>query len=76
MQIIKDKKSRSLAKTLSWRMLACTNGVVVTAIVLGDWQAGLKAGVLANLTAIAIYYFHERIWNSVKWGRDGRCESK
>lgn len=65
-----DTKIRSVLKSCSWRGLGAINGIVIASIILGDWTKGVKIGVVANLTATALYYFHERVWNAIKWGKN------
>jgi len=62
-------KSRSFAKALTWR----TTGTIDTFLV--SWLITTKPFVAASiasvevLTKIVLYYFHERVWNKIKWGR-------
>ena len=66
---MKATKSRSFAKALTWR----TTGTLDTFLI--SWFITKKpiiAGAIAStevLTKIFLYYFHERIWNKISWGR-------
>lgn len=64
-----DSCKRSALKSLSWRVVATINGVVVAALLTGNWLSGLKIGIAGNLTGMVLYYIHERGWNVVQWGR-------
>jgi len=62
-------KSRSLAKAFTWRATGTTDTFLIGWLVTG--KASL-AGIIASVevaTKITLYYFHERLWNRVKWGR-------
>ena len=73
---------RSLAKTLTWRIIATTDTFLLTyisATYLGsdlgitfDQATGLAATVagLELITKLALYYLHERGWARFKWGTD------
>ena len=62
-------KSRSLAKAFTWRATGTTDTFVISWIITGKPStAGLIAGV-EILTKVTLYYFHERGWNLIKWGR-------
>jgi uncharacterized membrane protein len=60
---------RSLLKSITWRLMASLDTFVISFIVTGRvGMAGSIAG--AELaTKLAFYYFHERIWAAVPWGR-------
>lgn len=65
-----SKIRRSLAKTLTWRVLATTDTFLIAWLVTGEltW-AGTIAGVEV-LTKVLLYYFHERIWNKINWAKE------
>ena len=59
---------RSLAKAVSWRALGSIDTFLLSWLFTGSPKA---AGAIAStevLTKIALYYFHERVWSSIKWG--------
>ena len=59
---------RSLVKAISWRVLGSVDTFILSWLFTGSPKA---AGAIAStevLTKIVLYYFHERIWSSVKWG--------
>ncbi len=62
-------RRRSLAKTVSWRVIATLDTFVISYLVTGS---GVFAGSIASfevLTKIVIYYCHERAWMRIDWGR-------
>ncbi len=60
---------RSIAKAVTWRMMASIDTFVISFLVTGRVGiAGSIAGI-EMLTKIAFYYLHERIWAAVRWGR-------
>jgi len=60
---------RSLAKALSWRIAGSIDTFVISFIVTG--RAALAGSIAGTevFTKIALYYFHERIWALISWGR-------
>jgi uncharacterized membrane protein len=64
-----ETKRRSLAKSLSWRFLA---GVITTLVVLsitGQLQFAAEVGLIDTLVKLLVYFFHERAWNRINYGR-------
>ena len=61
-------KSRSLLKTISWRILASTDTFLLTWLVTGSYTAGLTVSGLEVITKMILYYFHERAWLQSNYG--------
>jgi uncharacterized membrane protein len=64
-----SKRKRSVVKTITWRVLATTDTFFISYWITGhlDW-AGLIAGIEV-LTKMFLYYFHERAWARITWGK-------
>lgn len=60
--------SRSLVKTVTWRMIASIDTFVLSWLITGSiaW-AGSIAG-LEVITKMLLYYGHERVWTRIDWG--------
>jgi uncharacterized membrane protein len=61
---------RSIAKTVSWRILAT---IITTAIALaltGKWEFAATIGVADTFTKFFVYFGHERLWNRIPFGRE------
>ena len=61
-------KTRSLLKTISWRILASTDTFLLTWLVTGSHKAGLAVSGLEVITKMILYYFHERAWLRSDYG--------
>ena len=61
-------KTRSILKTLSWRIVASTDTFLLTWFVTGSYKAGLAVSGLEIITKMILYYFHERAWLRSKYG--------
>ena len=67
--MVESPKTRSLVKTLTWRIVATTDTFIIAWLITGhlDW-AGAIAGIEV-LTKMFLYYGHERVWNKIGWLR-------
>ena len=66
-----EKPIRSIAKAISWRVVGTLDTLLVSYFVLGEGEIG-KASAIAGVdfvTKMILYFFHERTWNRIKWGR-------
>jgi uncharacterized membrane protein len=64
-----EAHTRSLIKAVSWRITGSIDTFVISFVLSG--KVGL-AGAIASvevITKIALYYFHERVWSIIPWGR-------
>ena len=61
-------KTRSILKTISWRIVGTLDTMVLGWIITGDPTVGLKIGALELVTKFVLYYFHERLWLKNKYG--------
>ena len=64
-----DKKVRSIAKTFSWRLFIFIYWVIFGYIYTGTFTGASILGI-GSIIPLFFYYFHERIWNKIKWGKD------
>ena len=64
-----EQTKRSLLKTITWRITASLDTFVIAWIITGDWKMGGSIAGIEVITKMFIYYFHERIWNKIKWGK-------
>jgi uncharacterized membrane protein len=61
---------RSLAKAVTWRITGSLDTFVISFILTGRLViAGSIAGTEV-ITKITLFYFHERIWAGVPWGKN------
>ena len=64
-----ETKTRSLAKTVIWRVIATfiTWGTIY--FFTGKLSESLRITIVAALIGMSAYYIHERVWNSMGWGK-------
>jgi uncharacterized membrane protein len=64
------KKSRSLAKSLTWRVVALLTTFITLYALSKDINMATIATIITNGVNFVAYYYHERIWNAVSWGKE------
>jgi uncharacterized membrane protein len=67
---MKENKSRSIGKSISWRILASCDTILISFIITGSFAIAATIGSIEVLTKIFLYYFHERVWDRLKYGRN------
>jgi sulfate adenylyltransferase large subunit len=65
----RETHARSLAKALSWRATGSLDTFLVAFVITGSPKIAGSVAVTEILTKILIYYFHERLWALVPWGK-------
>ena len=63
-----ETPKRSIAKSLTWRVLATLTTIIIVYILTGDLAIAGAVGAIEVLAKIIIYYLHDRAWNSIAWG--------
>ncbi|QTD36889.1 DUF2061 domain-containing protein [Polaribacter batillariae] len=64
-----EKPLRSIAKALSWRVIGTLDTLVVSYFLTGKIVLAASIASVDFLTKLVLYFFHERIWNKIKWGK-------
>jgi uncharacterized membrane protein len=66
---MKETRKRSIAKSILWRIICIIVSIFVSFILTARWDLAVAIGTSYNILTTFLYYFHERIWNRVKWGK-------
>ena len=64
-----DTAGRSLAKTISWRITGSLSTFVISYLILGSFAIASSIAVIQVTINTILYFFHERAWDKVSWGR-------
>ncbi|MEM3627805.1 MAG: DUF2061 domain-containing protein [Candidatus Bathyarchaeia archaeon] len=68
-----EKPIRSLVKAISWRIVATLTTIILVVIFSkGDWSLGGIVGISELILKTVVYYFHERVWNLLSFGRESK----
>lgn len=65
----KEDIKRSLAKTISWRLVGTLDTVLISYLLTGTLAIAFSIGAIELVTKMLLYFFHERAWNNIKWGK-------
>ncbi|MDG1778301.1 MAG: DUF2061 domain-containing protein [Flavobacteriaceae bacterium] len=65
----KEKIKRSLLKTISWRVIGTLDTILISWLITGEMTLALSIGTIELITKMILYFFHERLWNQIKWGK-------
>jgi len=65
----KETKSRSVVKTISWRILATLTTIALVYIFIGDTTIAFTVGGIEIFLKMLVYFFHERLWDKLKFGK-------
>jgi uncharacterized membrane protein len=65
--IVVETKKRTAYKTISWRAVAILNSWAVLSLSLTN--SNFLNAVLMNVTGFFAFYFFERIWAKINYGR-------
>jgi len=66
---MKDTRTRSVLKALSYRIWASITTGLIVAFIFGKWELAVFTGLADFVSKIALYFIHERIWDRIKFGR-------
>lgn len=76
--ILKQKKTtpksegveRSILKTISWRVIGTLDTIFIAYIITGTFNQAISIGGFELITKMILYFFHERSWNKIQWGKN------
>ena len=64
-----DKHYRSLIKGVSWRITGSIDTLIISFFVTRKLSWALSIMSVEFFTKVALYYFHERVWEKLSFGR-------
>ncbi len=65
----KETNKRSIAKGISWRIIATGTTIVIIYVFFGRLDLAIAAGLIESVLKIGLYWAHERAWFKVRWGK-------
>lgn len=75
---IKDSPSRSIAKAISWRLVASGATFIISFTIFTQATQTAFSEILSAVSLITaidiiakliLYYLHERLWTNITWGK-------
>jgi uncharacterized membrane protein len=64
-----EKPIRSIAKAFSWRVIGTLDTLIISYILIGKISLAASIASIDFVTKMILYFFHERFWNLIKWGK-------
>ncbi|MBP7226972.1 MAG: DUF2061 domain-containing protein [Aliarcobacter sp.] len=64
-----EKPYRSVVKAISWRTVGTLDTIIVSYFITGSLVMAASIGSIEVVTKMALYYFHERAWNKLSFGK-------
>jgi len=64
-----ETKKRSILKAISWRTWATITTAVIVFIFTGRFALAITIGLLEVFAKMALYFFHERFWQRINYGK-------
>lgn len=66
---MKVTKGRSFVKAWTWRFFGTLISFIIVYIVTGKGSLATLVAFWETIIKIGLYYWHERIWDKIGWGR-------
>lgn len=60
---------RSIVKTISWRVVGTLATVTISYLITGTLALAFSIGGIELVSKMVLYFFHERAWTNIKWGK-------
>jgi uncharacterized membrane protein len=64
-----ETASRSIAKALSWRVIATLITTILVYCLTGEMEFAAKVGLADTSIKLLLYFGHERLWNRIPFGK-------
>ncbi|WP_062056262.1 DUF2061 domain-containing protein [Aquimarina longa] len=66
---LSEKPIRSIVKAVSWRIVGTVDTLIVSYILTNEIAVATSIASIDFITKMILYFFHERVWNRIKWAR-------
>jgi adenylylsulfate kinase len=67
---------RSLVKGIVWEFFSFIITTIAIYIFYGNFLTSIKFSVILSIIKAFIFFFHERAWKKVKWGKIEETKKK
>lgn len=64
-----ERPVRSIAKAISWRVIGTLDTLLISYLITGEVAIAASIASIDFVSKMFLYFFHERIWNNIGWGR-------
>lgn len=66
---MREKPYRSIVKSISWRTVGTIDTMLIAWLITGKLTLAVSIGGIEVFTKMVLYFFHERLWNRIKFGK-------
>lgn len=66
---MKVTKQRSFIKSLSYRVFGTLTSFAVVYVITGKGSLATLIAFWETVVKVGVYYYHERVWDKISWGR-------
>lgn len=67
--MFKESRIRSVVKSISWRFWATVTTMALVLLFTKKVELAISIGALEVVVKLIVYFFHERVWDKLKFGR-------
>lgn len=64
-----ENAQRSIVKAITFRVIIIFSDTIVVFLLTHRYDLTAGVVIFTNLTSTILYIFHERLWNSIHWGK-------
>jgi len=64
-----ETRSRAWIKSFVWRILGIVVLGTIAWLVTHSWKEMTTITIIFHGVRVILYYFHERVWERISWGR-------
>ena len=64
-----DSRARSWVKSIIWRVIGIVILGALVWLFTHDWQETTLITITFHTIRLVLYYYHERAWERIGWGR-------
>ena len=71
---LQESRLRSLVKAFVYRSMATIGTGILIWFLTKDIRGTISITIVVQVFLIILYYFNERIWNKINWGKETQSE--
>jgi len=64
-----ETHARAWVKSIVWRILGIVILGAISWLVTHNWKEVTTITIIFHAVRVILYYFHERVWERISWGR-------
>jgi uncharacterized membrane protein len=61
---------RSIIKAITYRLVIIVLDFSIIFLFTGKVEIAISFMILSNIYTTLVYFFHERVWDNVEWGKN------